>query len=65
MNLAVQEDNEIAVQIAEQMERELLGDWLVVFSRTLAQKAQSPLYVALGRLLEDLWNLQGRVSEGA
>ena len=64
VNLAVQEDNEIAVQIAEQMERELLGDWLVVFSRTLAQKAQSPLYVALGRLLEDLWNLQGRVSEG-
>jgi len=60
VNLAVEEDTEMTLEIAQKMEKELLGDWVVVFSRTLVQKAQEPLYVALGRLLEDLWNLQGR-----
>lgn len=60
VNLAAEEGTEVTVQIAQQVETELLGEWLVVFSRTLVTKAREPLYAALGHLLEDLWNHRGQ-----
>ena len=61
IHLAAEEGTEVTLQIAQQVEKELLGEWVIVFSRTLVKKAKEPLYAALGHLLEDLWNHRGRV----
>jgi hypothetical protein len=36
------------------VDREVLGDWVGGFGAALASRAELPVYVGLGRLLEEL-----------
>ena len=38
-------------ELGAHLERELLAPWFTTFGRTLASRAQNPVYVALGRLI--------------
>lgn len=43
-----------AVAVAAHLDRELLGDWVGRFGAALASRAELPVYVALGRILEEV-----------